>query len=117
MEDLKNQLKRVIRRKIIDNTEEGRMCFGCDNPDEFPHTCNSTFLQKVEDSFSLAWIQYNARNGKSIRDRLGQAVLIEILKDMMPHSEALEKANEIGFSLAYVRTGGGSSVVSSTTDM
>ena len=116
MEDFKEQLKRVIKRKVIDGTETGRMCFGCDNPDEFPHSCNTTFLEKLETGFSYAWIHYQARNSKSIKDRLGHAVLVEILKDMMPLSEALEKANEIAFTSAYTRTGGGSSIVSSTSD-
>lgn len=113
MEDLKNILKTMMKRKVIDSTEEGRMCLGCDDT-EFPHTCQTTLLQKIEDNFSLAWIQYSVRNAKMLKTRLRQAVLIELLKDVMSEADAKEKAKEIGFSAAH--DGGGSSIVSSSTD-
>ena len=104
-----------MKRKVIDSTEEGRMCLGCDDT-EFPHTCQTTLLEKIEDNFTLAWIQYSVRNAKMLKARLRQAVLIELLKDVMPQAEAEEKAKEIGFSAAHVSDGGGSSIVSSSTE-
>lgn len=115
MEDFKTLLKTMMKRKVIDGSYEGQMCLGCDD-EEYIHTCETTLLEKIEQHFTLAWIQYSVKNAKMLRSRLQQAVLIELLKDIMPHAEAEEKAKEIGWNGAHVSDGGGSSIVSSSTE-
>ena len=115
MEDLKNSLKAVIRQKVINQTDAGRMCFGCDD-DEFPHTCNSTMIEKIDRGFYRAWYQYSSRNGFQIDEKLQRAVLIELLTDVMPRQNAVAKADEMCVCVDWIKTGGGSKHISSTTD-
>ena len=115
MEELKNSLKAVIREKVINQTEAGRLCFGCDDV-SFPHTCNTTMLEKLDTGFFRAWYQYASRNAYQIEEKLQRAVLIELLSDIMPRQEAISKADELGGCIDWVRTGGGSKHISSTTE-
>ena len=116
MEELKNSLKAVIKQKVIDRTDAGRMCFGCDNEVEFPHTCNSTMLEKIDTGFYRAWYQYSSRNAFQIEEKLQKAVLIELLADIMPREDAVAKADEMCVCVDWIKTGGGSKHISSTTD-
>ena len=113
MEDLKNSLKTVLTRKVIDFTEEGRTCFGCDDPD-FPHTCNSSFIEKLENNFNTVWYCYATRNSFQIKEKLYRAILIDLLADHMPRAAAVEKADDMAY-YKWVKDGGGSMKVSSTT--
>ena len=116
MEELKNSLKAVIKQKVIDRTEASRMCFGCDQEEDFPHTCNTTLLEKIDSGFHSAWYQYISRNSFQVEEKLQRAVLIELLADIIPREEAVSRADELGGCINWVRTGGGSKHISSTTE-
>ena len=78
MEALKNELKDVITRKIV-NATEGRACIGCEFA-EFPHTCGSSMKDKIENKFNQVWFEYITQNSYKIKMKLRKAILEEIHK-------------------------------------
>ena len=115
MEDFLNTLKLVLRRKVIDQAESSRYCFGCDDSTEFPHTCNTTFVEKLENNFNSAWYSYSAINWFQIKERLYRAVLTELLAEYMPRTEAAAKAEKMNH-FKWIKDGGGSPNITSTDD-
>ena len=114
MEEFSNNLKRVLTRKVLDQTEASRYCFGCDDSTEFPHTCNSTFVEKLETSFNRVWYAYSAINSFQIKERLYRAVLTELFSEHMPRSEAAAKAEQLN-RFKWTKDGGGSPNITSTS--
>ena len=114
MEDFKNTMKEVIKRRIVDQATIGSFyCLGCmDNT--LAHDCGSTMLEKIEAEFNGAFFWYMVHNREQVKERLSRAILIEILADELPRDQAVAKANEISYH-DFIRYGGGVSSVSSTT--
>ena len=113
MEDFKNELKEVIKRKIIEDSYDGYNCLGCvDNTRA--HTCDTTMVEKIESEFNRAFFFYMRRNNDQVRGKLSRAILIELLADELPRERAVVKADEIGYH-DYVRFGGGTDTVTSTS--
>ena len=114
MEQFKDRMKTVIKLKVIEQSRDGRDCLGCIDAD-LAHTCETTMVEKIDNEFDRVFFNYFARNVNQVRDRLGMAILIELLSDEMPRSRAILKASELSLH-NHITYGGGSSHVTSSTE-
>ena len=71
-------------------------------------------VEKIESEFNRAFFFYMRRNNDQVRGKLSRAILIELLADELPRERAVVKADEIGYH-DYVRFGGGTDTVTSTS--
>ena len=114
MEEFKKTMVEVIKRRILDQV--GNDCLGClDN--SLAHTCETTVNQRIdriEFEFNRAFFYYTVQQKNQLKEKLGKAILTELLAEELDHDRATRKASEITFH-DYIRYGGGSSYVSSTT--
>ena len=114
MDQFKKTMMDIIKRRISD--EVGNACLGCiDN--SLGHTCETTVFQRIDrirDEFNSAFFYYTVQQRDQLKEKLGKAILIELLAEELPRDIAITKANEMTFH-DYIRYGGGSNRVSLTT--
>ena len=114
MEEFKHRMKTVIKEQVIEQSRDGRDCIGC-FIDDLAHTCETTMVEKIENEFNRTFFNYFARNVNQVQNRLGKAILIELLSDEMPRWKAIVKASEIPLH-NHITCGGGSTLVTSSTE-
>ena len=71
-------------------------------------------IDRIRDEFNSAFFYYTIQQKDQLKEKLGKAILIELLAEELPRDIAITKANEMTFH-DYIRYGGGSNRVSSTT--
>ena len=114
MDQFKERMKTIIKLKVIEQSRDGRDCLGCID-DTLAHTCESSMTEKIVREFDRAYFNYFANNVNKVQNTLRMAILIELLSDEMPRSQALLKAADLS-PHNHITYGGGSSHVTSSTD-